>query len=159
MQHKFYSQAGNYKNLHQNLRHDCSLILSLDVVNQIFSHLTGAKNYSGILVYENPDISTLTKKNISIVSYLDGCVFGTFYRRLRSIKSNSSSYYQQQCLSFLMAVKCSGENFPLPENKHIESGLWKVDNNVILISKVAECHFKRIVFSQLKLIVKALCPL
>ena len=31
-----------------------------------------------------------------------------------------------------MAVKCSGKNLPLPEQKHIEildpGGLWKVDN-------------------------------
>ena len=53
-----------------------------------------------------------------------------------------------KCLSFLMAGKCSGENLPLPEHKHIEildrGGLWKVDNNVTLIFKVAECHFKAI---------------
>ena len=36
----------------------------------------------------------------------------------------------------------------LPEHKHIEIldlfGLWKVGNNLKLIIKVAECHFKRI---------------
>ena len=45
-----------------------------------------------------------------------------------------------------MARKCSGENLPLPEHKHIEildwGGLWKVDNNVTLMFTVAECHFK-----------------
>ena len=96
-----YSQAENYK----NLSHDCSLILSFDVVNQILVHLTGAKIHSDIMVYENSDISILTEKDISIISYLSGYVFGTFYRRLRSTKSNTSSYYQQQCLSFLMARK------------------------------------------------------
>ena len=47
-----------------------------------------------------------------------------------------------------MAGKCSGENLPLPEHKHIEildgGGLRKVDNNVTLICKVAKCHFKTI---------------
>ena len=47
-----------------------------------------------------------------------------------------------------MARKCSGENLPLPVHKHIEildwGGLWKVDNNVTLIFKVPECHFKAI---------------
>ena len=89
--YKLYSQAENYK----NLSHDCSLILSFDVVSQILAHLTGAKIHSDILVYENSDISTLTEKDISIISYLSGYVFGTFYRRLRSTKSNTSSYYQQ----------------------------------------------------------------
>ena len=61
---------------------------------------------------------------------------------------HTSSYYQQQCLSFLMAGKCSGEILTLPEHKHIEildwGGLWKVDRNATLIFKVAECHFKAI---------------
>ena len=47
-----------------------------------------------------------------------------------------------------MAGKRSGKNLPLPEYRHIEildrGGLWKVDNNVTLIFKVAECHFKTI---------------
>ena len=142
--YNLYSQAVNYK----NLSHDCSLILSFDVVNQILAHLSSAKIHIDILVYKNSDISTLTEKDISIISYLSGFVFGTLYRQLRSTKCNTSSYYQQQCLLFLIAGKCSGENLPLPEHKHIEildeGGLWKVDNNVTLIFKVAECHFKTI---------------
>ena len=47
-----------------------------------------------------------------------------------------------------MVRKCSGENLPFSEHKHIEildrGGLWKGDNNVTLIFKVAECHFKTI---------------
>ena len=47
-----------------------------------------------------------------------------------------------------MTRKCSGENLPLPEHNYIEildrGELWKVDNNVELIFKVAECHFKTI---------------
>ena len=58
--YKLYSQAENYK----NLSHDCSLILSFDVVNQILPHLTGAKTHSDILMYESSDISTLTEKDI-----------------------------------------------------------------------------------------------
>ena len=47
-----------------------------------------------------------------------------------------------------MVGKCSGENLSLTEHKHIEildrGGLWKVDNNVIIIFKVSECDFKTI---------------
>ena len=47
-----------------------------------------------------------------------------------------------------MTGKCSGDNLPLPEHKHIEilnrGGLWKVDNNVTLIFKVTECYSKAI---------------
>ena len=92
--YELYSQAEDYK----NLSHDCGLSLSFDVVNQILAHLTGSKIHSDILVYENSNISTLTEKDISIISCLSGYVFGTFYRRWRSTKSNTSSYYQQQCL-------------------------------------------------------------
>ena len=114
--YRLYGQAENY----ENLSHDCGLILSFDIVNQILAHLTGAKIHSDMLLYESSDISTLTEKDISIISYLGGYVCGTFYRRLLSTKSNTSSYYQQQCLSFLMVGKCSEGNLPLPEHKHIE---------------------------------------
>ena len=72
--YKLYSQTEDYK----NLIHDCSLILSFDVFDQILAHLTGAKIHTDILVYENSDISTLTEKDILIISYLSGYVFGTF---------------------------------------------------------------------------------
>ena len=138
----------NFTHKYENLSRDCGLILSFDIVNQILAHLTGAKIHSDMLVYESSDIPTLTEKNISIISYLSGYICGTFYRRLLSTKSNTSSYYQQQCLSFLMVGKCFEGNLPLPEHKHFEivdqGGLWKVDDNVTLIFKVAECYFKTI---------------
>ena len=47
-----------------------------------------------------------------------------------------------------MDRKRSWEDLPLPEHNHIKildrGELWKVDNNVALIFKAAECHFKRI---------------
>ena len=90
----------------------------------------------------------LTDKDILIDLYFSKYVFGTFYRRLRSTKFNTRSYYQQQCLSCLIVRKCSGENLPLPEHKHIEitdrDGLREVDNSVTLTFKVSEYHFERI---------------
>ena len=94
--------------------------MSFDVVNQILTHLAGAKIHSDILVYENFDISILNEKDISIISNLSGYVFWTFYRRFPSTRSNTSSYYQQQCFSFLMTGKPSGENLPSPEHKHLD---------------------------------------
>ena len=44
---KFYSRINNLYSqpeYYKNLRHDCSLILSFDVVNQISAHLTWCKN-------------------------------------------------------------------------------------------------------------------
>ena len=110
-----YSQPEYYK----NLSHDCSLILSFDVVNQISAHLTGAKIHSDTLVHEK-SVCPFLQRNIFIIWYLSGYVFETFYKQLHPPKSNSSSYYQQLCLSFLMTGKCSGENLSLPEHKHIE---------------------------------------
>ena len=70
--------------------------------------------------------------------FTDGCV----------LQNPIPAVIINKCLSFLMAGKCSGENLPLPEHKHIEildwGGLWKVDNNVAFIFKVAECHFQTI---------------
>ena len=87
-----------------------------------------------------------TDKDILIDQYLSKYVFGTFYRRLCSTKFNTRSSYQQQCLSFLMVRKCSGENLLLPEPRHIEiidrDGLREVDNSVTLTFKVSECHFE-----------------
>ena len=139
-----FSTADDYT----NLSHDCSLLLSFDVVNQIVAHITGANVHNDILVFQNSDIATLSEKDNSIISYLSGYVFGTFYRRLRFSKSKSSTLYHQQCLSFLMAGKCSGESLPLPEHTHVQlldrGGLWKVNNYVTSIFQVAECHFKNI---------------
>ena len=113
--YKLYSQAENYK----NLSHGCSLILRFDVFNQILAQLTGAKIHSDILVYESSDISTFAEKDITVISNLSGYVVRTLCRRLRSTKSNTNSYYQQQRLSILMAGRCSGENLPLTEHKYI----------------------------------------
>ena len=93
--------------------------MSFDVVNQISAHLTGAKIHSDTLVHEK-SVCPFLQRNIFIIWYLSGYVFETFYKQLRPPKSNSSSYYQQLCLSFLMTGKCSGENLSLPEHKHIE---------------------------------------
>ena len=48
-----------------------------------------------------------------------------------------------------MTENCSGENLPLQYTKNEEilngkRGTWKVDNNVIVIFKVTEYHFKSI---------------
>ena len=77
------------------------------------------QKFSGTLVHEK-SVCPFLQRNIFIIWYLSGYVFETFYKQLRPPKSNSSSYYQQLCLSFLMTGKCSGENLSLPEHKHIE---------------------------------------
>lgn len=70
---KLDSQAENY----ENFCHGCSLISSFDCVNQVLAHPTVAKIHNDILVCENSDKSTLTVKDISIISCISGYVFGT----------------------------------------------------------------------------------
>ena len=64
------------------------------------------------------EAENFSKKDSSIVSYLGGYVFGTFYRRIRCSLKNTG-LYSQQCLSFLIAGKCIGENVTLPEHKSV----------------------------------------
>ena len=83
-----------------------------------------------ILLVQKFTVIPWCMKNLYIHSYreifplfgiLVGMYLGHFtYKQLRPPKSNSSSYYQQLCLSFLMTGKCFGENLSLPEHKHIE---------------------------------------
>ena len=91
------------------------------------------------------EAENFSKKDSSIVSYLGGYVFGTFYRRIRCSLKNTG-LYSQQCLSFLIAGKCIGENVTLPEHKYVNildrGGLWKVNENVTSIFKIAERYFR-----------------
>ena len=91
------------------------------------------------------EAENFSKKDSSIVSYLGGYVFGTFYRRIRCSLKNTG-LYSQQCLSFLIAGKCIGENVTLPEHKSVNildrGGLWKVNENVTSIFKIAERYFR-----------------
>ena len=69
--------------------------------------------------------------------FTDSCVLRN---PIRAVIINKNAYHLK------MTGNYSGENLPLPEHKYIEilgrGGLWKVDDNMILISKVAKCHFK-----------------
>ena len=73
--------------------------MSFGVVNQILAHLTGAKIHSGILVYENSDITTLTRKifqlfHIGVGMYLGhftgGCILGN---PMSAVIINSNAYH------------------------------------------------------------------
>ena len=134
------------------------MLLIIDYLILLVEKFTVTYWCKKIIIYQ-----LLQRKMFQIISYLSGYVFLTFYWRLRSTKPNTNSYYQQQCLSFLMARKCFGENLPSPVLKHIEildwDGLWKVDDNVTLIFKVAEYYFKTISsIWTTKIDCKTLCP-
>ena len=164
---KFYPQyykvfSLSPESVYKGLSGKCSLLLSFDVANQVLAHITGAAIQNDIVDFDCENTEIFSEKDLSLLSYLGGYVFGTFYRRIR--RKKSSSLYAQQCLSFLLAGKCIGENITLPEHKHVNimdrGGLWKVNENVTSIFKVAEAYFKVATKRMLqKLIRNILCQI
>ena len=69
-----------------------------------------------MLTYDTEETGIFSEKDLSLISYLGGYVFGTCYRRIRC-STKDTGLYSQQCLSFLMVGKCVGENVTLPEHK------------------------------------------
>ena len=120
----------------------CSLLLGFELANHVVAHITGATFQDEVLTLDNSE-KKFTDKEMSIIAYLSGYVFGTFYRRIRFSKSSTKSTYHQECLSFLIAGKSSETNNPV--YKHINlfdrGGLWRVNEDVISIFTVAETYF------------------
>ena len=154
----FYKIFSNAENVYKNLGSQCSLLLSFEVANHVLSHLTGGTFKEDVITFDDFSCSEeFSEKESSLISYLSGYVFGTLYRRIRFSKSGKGkSYYGQQCLSFLLAGKCSGESISLPEHAHVElmdrGGLWKVTSNATSIFKVAEHYFKQATQRSVKMI-------
>ena len=71
---------------------------------ELLAHFTGVTIRDGALSCDDANSKFLSEKEISIISYLPGYLFGTFYRRTDFSKSGhfSSAYYQQS-LTFLIA--------------------------------------------------------
>ena len=107
----------------KNPDHNCSMILRFEAVNQVLAHLTGEATCDDVLSFDDASSKFLSEKKISVISYLLGYIFGTFYRRIRFSKSGHfGSVYYQQCLSFLMAGKCDVESIliVLSEHRNVE---------------------------------------
>ena len=139
--YKVFSETNPFKNYNRN----CSLLLGFEVGNHALSHLTGATFTADVITFAHTS-NKFSEKERSIIGYLSGYVFGTFYRRIRFSKSSQSAgLYHEQCLSFLVAGKCSGESIQLPEHKHVDlhdrGGLWKVTEETICIFSTAESYF------------------
>ena len=146
---KFYPQSykafSSTENLYKNLSGNGSVLLSFEVANHVLEQLTGANIQEDVLTYDIEEAENFLEKDLSLISYLGGYVFGTFYRRIRCSTKNTG-LYSQQCLSFLMAGKRVGENVTLPEHEHVNimdrGGLWKVNENFTSIFKIAERYFR-----------------
>lgn len=144
----FYKIFADSKTPFNGLGLKTSRLLGFEVANHVIAHISGATVTNDMILFDE-DISKLnfTEREMSIITYLSGYVFSTFYRRIRFSKStkNKSSPYHEQCVSFLQAGKCTGESLSLPMHKHVDTlnrgGLWKVTEEVVAIFSVAEKQF------------------
>ena len=111
------------------------------MANRVLSHLTcsAIKESSVDLV---SDI-LFTKKELNIINYLSGYVFGTFYRRIQTSKS-SQSMFGSQSLQILLAGK---SEVPSSDNMLTQAkdrgGLWRVTIQVFQIFRNVESYFRR----------------
>ena len=108
---------------------------------EIANHILPSLHYRSYLQWWCD--TNFSAKEKSLIAYLSGYVFGAFYRRIRFSKTaHQDQTYHQQCLSFLVGGKCVGETVSLPEHRHVDvlnrGGLWKVNEDVIVIFSVAE---------------------
>ena len=137
----FISTEKLYKNLSSNY----SLLLSFEVANHVSAQLTGAIIQEDVLTYKIEEAENFSENDLSLISYLRGYVFGTFYRKI-CCSTKNAGLYSQQCFSFLMARKFFDKNVTLPEHKHVNimdrGGLWNVNENVTSIFKIAERYFR-----------------
>ena len=99
---KIYKVFSSAENLYKNFSGNCSLLLSFEVANHVLAQLSGATVQKDVLTDDMDEAENFSEKDLSLISYLGGYVFGTFYRRIRCSTKNTG-LYSQQCLSFLMA--------------------------------------------------------
>ena len=97
-----------------------------------------------MLIFNNGKTNKISEKDLLLncLPYL-GYLFGIFYRGI--CRSTKNSSLASNVVSFLMAGKDVGKNFTLPERKDVNvmdrGGLWKVNENVKIMLKIAECCF------------------
>ena len=146
-------------NIFPSLSTKCSRLLGFDVANKVLAHLlTSLSSSSSSQPTQSSDhgylCSSLTEKQLNIVTYLSGYVFSTLYKRLRFSASRKKSEYTEKYLSFLLCGKVTEEDsVPLHVyEKWLEAkdrgGLWRVDNKVFQIFEQAELYFQHSVMGK-----------
>ena len=93
-----------------------------------------------VLCLDKKEFPTFGEKEKSIITYLSGYIFGTFYR-IRFSSSFSNNACGQQCISFLLAGQIS-DNQDLPEYSLVKAhdcgGLWEVNADVVKTFTITE---------------------
>ena len=92
-------------------------------------------NYSGeLLTYNNDKAENFSEKDLSLISYLRGCVLEIFYRTICCPTKTPACIASIVC-HFEMAGKCVDENVTLPQQEHVN-----VMDHGIIIYFVLEFH-------------------
>ena len=138
----FYKVFSDAENPFAGLSRHSSLLLGFEVANHVLAHLTGSNFQDDILSFKQEQ-TVFSEKEKAIITYLSGYVISTFYRRIRFSKKEGA--YHDQCLSFLLACKSSGNETDVSSQKLVNlkdrGGLWKVNGDTIAIFSVAESYF------------------
>ena len=145
----FHKVFVDVEGLFRGLDVNCTHLLWFEIANHILAYVTRT-TYSDDVVHFDCDTKFSVKEKL-FTAYRSGYVFGAFYRRIRFAKTahqNKTNY--QQCLSFLVAGKCVGETFSLPEHRHVEvlnqGGLWKVNAQLAKLRYNYLGHYVMITF-------------
>ena len=126
----------------KNLSPRSSVLLGCEVANHVLAHLTGSKVKDSLVEFPTPSYSI---KEIAIIKYLSGYVFGTIYRRIRRSKS-TQSMLGIQSLSILLSGKSSLQNSSgsdLLIQAKDRGGLWNVTAKVLAIFVQVETTFRQ----------------
>ena len=90
----FYKAFISAENLYKNLSGNCGRLLSFEVANHVLAQLTRATIQEDVLTYDMDEAENFSEKDLPLLSYLGGYVFGTFYRRIRYSTKKTGLYSQ-----------------------------------------------------------------
>ena len=83
---EFYKCVSSEEIVSKNLSQKGSVILGFEMANHVLAHLTGATVNEGNVAFSCP--VSFSSRDVNIIQYLTGYVFGTVYWRIR--RSNST---------------------------------------------------------------------
>ena len=118
-----------------------AILLGYELGPMVLGYLTNKTPHSDQELQQIPSKS-FTEREKSIISYLSGYVFSTFYRRIRNSNSWKSNI-SQQYLQILRVGKeekeslQSGNTLTTIKNR---GGLWFVKKDVVSIFTIIEKH-------------------
>ena len=129
----------------RHLSKNASLVLGLEVANHVLAHLSSSSSFEDPAHLET-NTGNFSEKEIAIVTYLSGYVFGTLYRRIRS-SNKWNTENNQQCLAILRAGKSEDGDQQMQKsdvliNAKNRGGLWQVVPEIKKIFLIAESKFR-----------------